>query len=141
MRWFTLSLLLLLVACGGDTASPTAAPPDLPTSAAPALLETPAADGSPRQDGTSEDLGVPPTFTPVPTLVRNDALPTAPATAAPGTPIPLPEGAQLYTIKAGDTLAEIAADFGLSLDALAAANNITDINRIEVGDQLIIPQP
>ncbi len=39
----------------------------------------------------------------------------------------------------GDTLAEIAIQFGLALDALAQINNITDQDHIEVGQELIIP--
>ena len=39
----------------------------------------------------------------------------------------------------GDTLAEIAGRFGITVEALVEANNIVDIDRIEVGDVLAIP--
>jgi murein DD-endopeptidase MepM/ murein hydrolase activator NlpD len=44
-----------------------------------------------------------------------------------------------YTVQPGDTLGEIATRFGLTPDALAAANAIENINVISVGQQLIIP--
>jgi murein DD-endopeptidase MepM/ murein hydrolase activator NlpD len=44
-----------------------------------------------------------------------------------------------YTVAAGDTLGVIAARFGITVDALAAANAIDDPNRIRVGQVLLIP--
>jgi lysozyme len=44
-----------------------------------------------------------------------------------------------YTIKAGDTLTAIAIKFGVTVPAIASANNITDPNRISVGQVLTIP--
>lgn len=42
-----------------------------------------------------------------------------------------------YTIKAGDTLSEIASDFDVSVDTLVSINNISDANVISVGQVLI----
>ncbi|MCB0061586.1 MAG: LysM peptidoglycan-binding domain-containing protein, partial [Caldilineaceae bacterium] len=44
-----------------------------------------------------------------------------------------------YTVQSGDTLAEIADRFGVSLDLLIAVNNIADRNLIAVGQVLLIP--
>jgi LysM repeat protein len=44
-----------------------------------------------------------------------------------------------YTIKSGDTLSKIAAAYGVTMQALAAANNISNINNISVGQVLTIP--
>jgi len=44
-----------------------------------------------------------------------------------------------YSIKSGDTLSKIAAQYGTSVSALAAANNIKDINKIQAGATLKIP--
>ena len=45
-----------------------------------------------------------------------------------------------YAIKAGDTLNKIAKKFGLTVDALLAANKqIKNPNKISVGDVLTIP--
>jgi LysM repeat protein len=54
----------------------------------------------------------------------------APAPAASGT---------TYTIEYGDTLSRIAANFGVSVDDIVAANSIEDPGYIVSGDTLIIP--
>ena len=46
---------------------------------------------------------------------------------------------RVLVIAAGDTLGEIAARFGTSVDTLAAANGIADPDRIFAGDTLTIP--
>jgi LysM repeat protein len=44
-----------------------------------------------------------------------------------------------YTIKSGDTLSKIAAAYGVTVQALAASNNIFNLNNISVGQVLTIP--
>ncbi len=44
-----------------------------------------------------------------------------------------------YIVQPGDTLNQIAENFGVSLDDLIAANNIQDANLISAGTSLIIP--
>lgn len=44
-----------------------------------------------------------------------------------------------YTVQANDTLLGIALQFGTSIEALAALNNIADVNTVRVGDILQIP--
>ncbi|MCY4081168.1 MAG: LysM peptidoglycan-binding domain-containing protein [Caldilineaceae bacterium] len=46
----------------------------------------------------------------------------------------------LYTVQEGDTLLGISQQFGVTVDALKAANNISNADLLRVGDQLIIPQ-
>ena len=124
-----LVIVIFLTACGGGGGG------NVPT-----LVPTVGGDGSaggqqegdsPRQEG---DSGLPPTWTPPPTSL--------PATAAPavadGTPLPSGNG-QTYTVQAGDTLAEIAQSFGVTVSALADANDIANIDVIEVGQVLVIP--
>ncbi len=48
---------------------------------------------------------------------------------------------ETYIIQSGDTLRIIADRFGITIDALAAANNITNPNTIFVGQLLTIPNP
>ncbi len=70
-----------------------------------------------------------------------------------GIPVPIPtpilggggggggggaEGAA-YTVQAGDTLSKIASDHGISVEALAQANGISDPGAIFIGQVLIIP--
>lgn len=60
----------------------------------------------------------------------------------PGTRLHLPEASAQtrYTVKPGDTLQHIAADHGLSLKALLAANpQVHDADLIHVGDALHLP--
>jgi hypothetical protein len=60
-------------------------------------------------------------------------------TAAP-TPVPAPTD-QIYVVKAGDTLSRIAGRFNISLEELIAANaeTLPDPDKLQIGDQLIIP--
>jgi LysM repeat protein len=44
-----------------------------------------------------------------------------------------------YTVKAGDTLSEIAKWYGVSLHALASVNHISNVSHIYVGQRLYIP--
>ena len=55
-----------------------------------------------------------------------------------GAPLPTP---RIYRVEQGDTLAEIAERYGLTVRALAQANGISDPNRIQPGDVLVIPEP
>ncbi|MEY8748270.1 LysM domain-containing protein [Bacillales bacterium AN1005] len=48
--------------------------------------------------------------------------------------------AKSYTIAAGDTLSAISQRYGVSVSALAEANNIQNINQIYAGQKLIIPE-
>jgi LysM repeat protein len=46
-----------------------------------------------------------------------------------------------YTVQPGDSLSSIATRFGVTQDALMAANMIDDPNRLEAGTELRIPGP
>jgi hypothetical protein len=67
----------------------------------------------------------------------------ATASATPdGSPTPAPSPTPLvYVVKTGDTLTKIAKSYGVTLDALIAANKATLPNpdKLQIGDQLIIP--
>ncbi len=63
---------------------------------------------------------------------------TPPPTTPPPTTTPPPSGTT-YTVKAGDTLSKIAMQFGVTVNALMAANNLTNANLIYVGQVLNIP--
>jgi LysM repeat protein len=62
------------------------------------------------------------------------AAPTAPA--APPTP---PAPTSSYTIKAGDTISSIAARFGVTTQAVLAANGLTASSIIYPGQTIVIP--
>ena len=50
-----------------------------------------------------------------------------------------PENGPVYIVQSGDTLWSISQRFGVSMDALAQANGITDPNQLLVGMRLVIP--
>ncbi len=107
------------------TATNTPAPPPTATNLpAPPLTATSTAEPP---SATSTPVPAQPTATPVPPTVD----PTATATTGPVN----------YTVQPGDSLSGIAARYGISQDVLAAANGITDPNRIYAGQVLTIPGP
>jgi LysM repeat protein len=63
----------------------------------------------------------------------------APVDAAPAAVDDTPTPAAMYTLRAGDNLTHIARDYGTTVDAILAANGITNANRIYAGQSLMIP--
>lgn len=55
-------------------------------------------------------------------------------------PLPHPGGGRTYTVVRGDTLAKIARRFGTTVDWLAWANHIQDVNWIVPGQVLLLPE-
>ncbi|GAB4158384.1 MAG: hypothetical protein Fur0021_28170 [Candidatus Promineifilaceae bacterium] len=124
--FFCLLAALWLTACSGEADA-------LPTQV-PAVEEGGGADSSPRPTDNPADL-LPPTWTPQPTADSGAAVAPGDVENA-GTPA---ANQTIYLVQAGDTLGTIATEFGVSIDDLARANNISDLDHIEVGQQLIIP--
>ncbi|MCO5189114.1 MAG: LysM peptidoglycan-binding domain-containing protein [Anaerolineae bacterium] len=65
--------------------------------------------------------------------------PTPSPTPLPTATPPTPGDYTVYTVRPGDTLNEIAVAFNVPRSQIICANNIRNINQIEVGQQLIIP--
>jgi len=61
-----------------------------------------------------------------------------PAPVAPAASVS-PTGTVTYVVQRGDSLSRIAASFGANMYAIAAANNIQNLNLISVGQTLVIP--
>lgn len=59
-----------------------------------------------------------------------------PAPPVPGRPL---NGEKTYTVKAGDTLWNIANRLNVPLEELIAANNLTDPDRLYPGQVLVVP--
>lgn len=90
------------------------------------------------------------TLVPVPTALGE--IPNLPP-RAPGDPIlsptpddphPLPglrTEEEIYTVRAGDTLGQIAQAYNVSIAEIAQASQLTDVNILEIGQVLIIPAP
>ncbi len=70
---------------------------------------------------------------------------SSPATPEPATDneeataVPAPTEEQVYIVQAGDTLFRIALNFNTTIEALADYNNITNINALELGQEIRIP--
>jgi LysM repeat protein len=90
---------------------------------------TPAATGptSPPTASPSASPSPTPTTPPTPTAQPS---PTAP-----------PTGEQSYTVRPGDTLEAISLRFGVSIQAIVAANNLANPDQIFIDQVLIIPAP
>lgn len=63
----------------------------------------------------------------------------APAPAAPAAPAAPSAGGHRYTVQPGDTLSSIGGRYGVSYQSIAAANGISNPNRIYPGMELTIP--
>lgn len=66
-------------------------------------------------------------------VVETPAAPQPEPTAPPAT------GEQTHVVQPGETLFRISQQYGVSVDAIAAANGISNVNQLNVGQQLIIP--
>lgn len=132
--FLVLVLLLILTACGGSGGE-QALPTVVPTLSG--RLDTEAA--SPRIAGTP-DGQIPPTWTPGSQPVAPTRLTPLPDTGGDGNAADATGlDSNVYVVQEGDTLAEIAADFGVDLELLVAVNEIENIDVIEVGQELLIP--
>ena len=83
------------------------------------------------------------TRAPAPVVERAPVPSTRPAPGPPSEAAPgrVSEAPPTYTVKRGDTLYQIALDHGLDYRELAAWNNITNPNRIEIGQVLVLAAP
>jgi LysM repeat protein len=55
---------------------------------------------------------------------------------------PRPDPVQtIHIVRPGETLSQIARQYGVSVDALTAADGIADPHLIKIGQELIIPGP
>jgi LysM repeat protein len=123
-------------------ATPTYTPTWTPTaSRTPTPTITPIPSDTPIPTNT-------PTFTPTPKPLPPTAAPqdtvSAPTTTVVAlvTTVPSPTSAaagQTYVVKQGETLSEIAARLGVSVQALAEANGISNPALIRAGQVLVIP--
>ncbi len=105
--------LMALAGCGRDAPEGAAAAP---------------VDGAEPEVAGIEVISDDPVVVPTPTSSTTAPVPTTVVQAA-GT----------YVVQSGDTLSVIAERFGVSIDALSQANQITDVNTIRPGQELIIP--
>ena len=129
------SVAVAAVAATATQAPPTASavPTEASTSTPPPPTATRAAATATRLPATATPL--PPTATPVPptaTPVPPTATPEAVAAAAGA-------GERVYRVQSGDNWFSIAQSFGITQEALAAYNNRTPGDILQVDEQLDIP--
>lgn len=82
---------------------------------------------------------------PTPTASPATVLPTPSATPAMITPAPTFTGTPtptpiVHIIQKGETLLELARRYGVSVEAIQEANSILDPRRLQVGQEIFIPQ-
>lgn len=107
------------------TAAPAITPADMGGDGYPAPVEEPGTDPDVATDAppAEDDADVPPA----------EGLPPA-----EGQPTP-PETDIVYQVQAGDTLGKIADRYGVSINDIAVANNLSNIHSLDIGQTLIIP--
>jgi LysM repeat protein len=124
----------------GDIFSVTVQP-GLPT-VRPLLFDTPAPRNQVLPPPVLPTIYVPPVY--APTDAGQPVQPGANSTAVPqgvnnGGQCIVPNGWVLYTIQAGDTLANIAAPYGLTAAQLASANCLPNPDLIFEGQVIAVP--
>jgi LysM repeat protein len=86
--------------------------------------------------GCTRDRPLP---TPTPTATAHLA-PATPSPTAPPVITPAVPEVRYHTVQAGETLWGIADQYGVTVDALVAANELADPDALEPGQQLVIPE-
>lgn len=114
------NVVKLTDAQGGALPVPDQIIDGLVTVGAGALAPTPTMEALPTEETPAPEIG-------------------APATAVP-TLAPTPAGGPVYhTVQAGENLYRIALRYGVTVDAIVAANRLADPNAIQAGQVLLIP--
>ncbi len=144
----TILLLAIALVMASCTSGPDGKPISYPTYDPFMPMQTENALGG----GDNADVSIAPTRTPGPTPTRAPLTvvirpldPNAPlVTPTPDMPRSLPTrraDAQQYSVQAGDSLGSIAQAFGISVDALEAANSLTNSSVLSIGQSLNVPPP
>jgi len=98
-------------------------------STSPAAI--PLASAPPARPGTSAASG--------PTVLVANVVPRGASTGRVNSPSPPPT--RTHTVKPGETLAQIARQYGVKLDDLIAANPRLEPRRLQIGQTLTVPGP
>jgi|Deesub1362B_J571_1020462.scaffolds.fasta_scaffold01948_7 LysM repeat protein len=122
------ALTILLGISGCTRAKSAVIPPEVEA----ILQATPVIEATPTP---KEEM---PTITPTP--APKTPIPTPIPTPSPTPPpVETPTGPIIHIVQPGENLFRIALKYNMSVNAIAAANDIADPNSIYVGQRLIIP--
>ena len=141
--WLTAILLLsfLLVACERPLQEETDL--DILTPGATTPAATPLEGQATALPGTQQS----PTPNPDGEEPATGEAPAGEGTAPAPTETAVPEGTEqqtgetIHVVVAGDTLFTLAQQYGVTVEEIAAANNLSNIHSLEIGQQLVIPEP
>lgn len=96
-----------------------------------------AAINTPRPSPVLAVSAAEPTATLSPVIASPGAVAVATETPTPDVPAEAPE--EVYVVQPGDTMLVIATRYSVSVDAILAANNLSDANLVFAGQRLVIP--
>lgn len=144
---FVVLLTLILVACERPAPTEDVVPSDTDATE-PLEFPTAPAEG---ETGSDQPTAVPPIdntdpITPTqggvsdPTLEGVQPTPTTAPVPTEGSST-APNTEQIHTVLQGDTLYALALLYGVSSEEIIAANNLSNPDSLELGQQLIIPVP
>ena len=74
-------------------------------------------------------------------LRDEDALALGQELFVPGVEVKTQDGLRVHVVRAGETLHVLAERYGVETEALKALNDLPDSDRIDVGQELLIPPP
>ena len=83
--------------------------------------------GENREESTPTPVATEPIVQPSPTPVAEPPTPQVEET--------------IHVVKAGDTVSELAATYGVTMQAIIDANSLENPNNLSIGQELIIPPP
>lgn len=74
-----------------------------------------------------------------PSAASSQPASAAPAVAASESALPASDDGRTHVVRSGDTLSAIAKQFDTTVEAIVAANDLTDPDVLSIGDELVIP--
>ena len=137
----TLQIGKTLVIPGGKVASPPA-PTPAPAQTSYTVAEGDSVSSIAAQFGVDMQAIIDANGLSEPYLLRPGqqiVIPGASQAPAPRRPAAPAQPHVSYTVQQGDTLSQIAASFGIDMNAIASANGLSDPSTLQPGQQLIIP--
>ena len=86
--------------------------------------------------------GAAPTLTPEPRVIPTVLLPPPETLTPMVSPAALATPATItHIVETGDTLYHLALKYGTTIEAIVGANKLTDPDRLQIGQKLVIPLP